>query len=254
MSSPASLPSDESITTHHTAEALLDLQGLAAASGVSARTIRYYQAERLLPAPLADPSDRRVARYGAEHLDRLADIARLRERGLKLTAIADLFADSDSGQPVTSWLEYRDHFRGWVDNRPDTVTVEEFERRIAGLPDGAVEVLVVANLIAFHDGVVAILSPTLLDVSIELMRLGMQPAMVIRTGALLRVHLAAAADGLVDMFEEVFDENAVEVDLGSLGDLFRRIAASAAGETFVQELDRATDEAFTRRGGPPAPG
>ena len=219
---------------------------------MSARTIRYYQSERLLPAPLGDPSDGRVVRYGHEHLERLADIARLRERGLKLAAIADLFADSDSGHPVSSWLEYRDHFRGWVDTQADTVPVEDFERRVAGLPDGAVEVLVVANLIAFRGDIVAILSPTLLDVSIELMRLGMQPSMVIRTGALLRVHLATAADELVDMFEEVFDENAVDADLGSLGDLFRRIAASAAGETFVQELDRATDAAFTRRSGPSA--
>jgi DNA-binding transcriptional MerR regulator len=62
------------------------LAGLAAASGISQRTIRYYITEGLLPPPVGvGPS----AAYTAAHRDRLALIARLKERYLPLRAIAE---------------------------------------------------------------------------------------------------------------------------------------------------------------------
>ena len=61
------------------------LSELASASGVTERTIRYYQAERLLPRPGKHGRD---AVYGDEHLDRLVLIGELRDRGLTLSTIA----------------------------------------------------------------------------------------------------------------------------------------------------------------------
>ena len=49
----------------------MTLEELAAATGVPPRTIRYYQAEKLLQKPARDPRDTRVARYGPEHAERL---------------------------------------------------------------------------------------------------------------------------------------------------------------------------------------
>ncbi len=61
------------------------LSELAEASGVPARTIRFYIARGLVPAPLAAG---RAAAYGREHLDRLEEIKRLQTRGLTLAEIA----------------------------------------------------------------------------------------------------------------------------------------------------------------------
>jgi DNA-binding transcriptional MerR regulator len=57
---------------------------LAAAAGVTTRTVRYYTAEGLLPPPDARG---RYALYGAEHLLRLRAIARLKQAYLPLGEI-----------------------------------------------------------------------------------------------------------------------------------------------------------------------
>ena len=65
------------------------LAGLAAASGISPRTIRYYTAEGLLPPP----GERgRYAIYTAGHLRRLQSIGRLKAAYLPLAAIRERLA------------------------------------------------------------------------------------------------------------------------------------------------------------------
>ena len=68
-------------------EPTFTLTQLAERSGLPARTIRWYQSEGLLPKPAKKGRD---AVYRAEHLERLALIAELRDRGLTLVAIRDL--------------------------------------------------------------------------------------------------------------------------------------------------------------------
>jgi len=62
-----------------------NLEGLAKASGVATRTIRYYIDLGLLPKP---PFHSHNTRYGQEHLMRLQAIKRLRNQKLRLNAIA----------------------------------------------------------------------------------------------------------------------------------------------------------------------
>ena len=68
------------------------LAELAAATGVSARTIRYYIAEGLLPSPEGVGP---AAVYTAAQRDRLALIATLKERYLPLRAIAGRLRELD---------------------------------------------------------------------------------------------------------------------------------------------------------------
>lgn len=60
------------------------LSALEEASGVSARTIRYYISQGLVPAPLTVG---RNASYGEVHLTTLRRIAALKSQGLSLEAI-----------------------------------------------------------------------------------------------------------------------------------------------------------------------
>ncbi len=60
------------------------VEELALAAEVSVDTIRYYQKQRLLPAP---GRDGRLAFYGDEHLARIARIKELQRRGFSLAVI-----------------------------------------------------------------------------------------------------------------------------------------------------------------------
>ena len=57
---------------------LLTLEELSERTGVAPRTIRFYQAEKLLPKPERDRADGRVARYGPVHVERLRLVGELR--------------------------------------------------------------------------------------------------------------------------------------------------------------------------------
>ena len=74
----------------------LRIDELAARSGATVDTIRFYQAEGLLPKPSREG---RVAWYDDAHLERLRRIAALKEQGLTLAAIRRLlegdFAPAD---------------------------------------------------------------------------------------------------------------------------------------------------------------
>ncbi|MHB8466390.1 MAG: MerR family transcriptional regulator [Acidimicrobiales bacterium] len=101
------------------------VEQLAAATGLSVDTIRYYQARGLL-----DPPDRegRVAWYGRGHVDRLQRIRELATRGLTLTIIGRLLrgeldhADEELAAAVSSPTPGRSSF-----------PIEELARR-SGIP------------------------------------------------------------------------------------------------------------------------
>jgi DNA-binding transcriptional MerR regulator len=65
------------------------VEELALAAEISVDTIRYYQKQRLLPAP---GRDGRLAYYGDEHLARIARIKELQRRGFTLAVIRRFLA------------------------------------------------------------------------------------------------------------------------------------------------------------------
>ena len=73
-----------------------DIAELAAAAGVSARTIRYYGEFGLLRAAGRGPGGRRA--YAADALERLRFIGRLKHLGMTLEEIAELNAAFDRGR------------------------------------------------------------------------------------------------------------------------------------------------------------
>lgn len=92
------------------------LAELAEASGVPARTIRFYIARGLLDGPVKAG---RGAAYTAKHLARLAEIRRLQAEGRVLAEIAQILGDRPSSQqavPPTSWWQHAlgDDVMVWV--------------------------------------------------------------------------------------------------------------------------------------------
>jgi DNA-binding transcriptional MerR regulator len=78
------------------------VDGLAAVAGLPVRTIREYQAIRVLPPPRRRG---RVGIYGEQHLQRLQLIARLKERGYSLAGIRDLLTAWAAGQDLGGVLD-----------------------------------------------------------------------------------------------------------------------------------------------------
>lgn len=70
---------------------------LAAAAGISVELVRSYQTKGLLEGPRREG---RVALYGERHLERLREIAALKEKGYSLKAIAGLLAERDRSRVV----------------------------------------------------------------------------------------------------------------------------------------------------------
>src|SRR5215471_2980665 len=68
---------------------------LASRTGVRADTIRYYERERLLPAPRRTEDEHR--RYGSADVDRLLFIRGAQRLGLRLAEIRELLVVRDSG-------------------------------------------------------------------------------------------------------------------------------------------------------------
>ncbi len=82
----------------------MTLAELAERAGVPPRTIRFYISRGLLPGPLRRG---RNAAYGPAHLEALAEIRRLRDRGLTLAQVRARLADSgrEDGGPASSLPE-----------------------------------------------------------------------------------------------------------------------------------------------------
>ncbi len=82
------------------------LAELALASGVAARTIRYYIARGLVPPPLAGG---RSTCYGDAHLERLERIRELQSQGLTLAEVAWKLAqhhEEHAAPQASAWLHY----------------------------------------------------------------------------------------------------------------------------------------------------
>jgi len=76
----------------------MQIGDLARDAGVPAKTIRYYEAVGLLPAPLRAPNGYRA--YGPADLTRLRLIRRLRRAGVGLPELRDIVAVADNGHCV----------------------------------------------------------------------------------------------------------------------------------------------------------
>jgi DNA-binding transcriptional MerR regulator len=98
---------------------------VCAQTGLSPRTIRYYEEMGLLPDVRRRSSGRRV--YGADELERLGFISRLKALGLSLSEIRELNAVYAIGGSTRAMLR---RLQDLLDSH-----LEDVDRRIAGLED-----------------------------------------------------------------------------------------------------------------------
>lgn len=222
-----------------------DLASVAEAAGVTPRTVRYYQAAGLLPAP--ERVGRRV-RYGHEHLARLKRISELQDRGLRLESIREVLDARSNGQPVAvALLGPELASEGWLDESIRRFTAVELAEFLGERHLGQVAELEKARYlrkVETDEGTrwQADDLPLLLG-ALQLTEIGTAISLSGRGRDLMRTRLRQMAEDLVRLWaSEVgadFDREAtIEALLPEL-DRIRAVAWQSAAHIMAQEIDQA---------------
>ena len=226
----------------------LSVEELAERTGVTVRTIRYYQSEGLLPPP---GRLGREARYGRAHVERLDLIAELQARGLRLQAIAELLDVAADDTSAGDWLGLGEALRRpGIDDRPVVLRDRERAERLAAPPAGSIEALERSGVVERRPGTVpaswVVPSPELLDIALATIRLGLDPDAGARLRDLLQQRLRAAAVDLVASFtEEVSRTQLAEQGPGALAALLERLqplTRRTVDLLFAHEMERAQQQ------------
>lgn len=225
------------------ADAGLTLEELSITSGVPARTIRFYQGEKLVPKPDRDPNDARVARYSVAHVERLRLIGELRDRGLRLPAIRNLLHEGDASINVADWLGLDASLRGsWGNDAALILQADELRVMLKDAPPGTQAILEEGGLITRQGSAWLAPSPALVDVTLRLVADNVPIDLVIEAGAILQTHLGRAAKQLIDLFVTALGQGfGGGGDTSALVNALRPIAGDAARIIFAQQLERSIE-------------
>lgn len=221
----------------------MSLEELAELTGVPARTIRYYQAEKLLERPDRDQKDGRVARYGPQHAERLRLVGELRDRGLKLPAIRTLLSEGDASTNVADWLGLDATLRGsWGNDGPRVLSRDDLAGVLDGTPPGTQGAFEDAGFLRREGDVWLTKRPGLLDVTAQLVRDGVPVDLVLEAGSIMERQFAKAATQLIDLFVKARRNGFGEgLDTATLMEALRPIAGDAARLIFAHQLEREID-------------
>ena len=223
---------------------MLTVDEVAARTGVTVRTIRYYQSEGLLHPPLRQG---REVRYGDEHVERLELITRLQERGLRLQAIAELVRQGDS---AADWLGLTESLtQPWTEDRPLLLSADELADR-AGAAPVTVEDLVRTGVVERRADTTPVTylvaSPGMLDIALQLAALGIDLDVAARLRTLLQDRLRGLATDLVARFTDEVSlsrlADAGPADLTRTLEQLRPLTRRSVDLLFAAEMERAQRE------------
>lgn len=219
------------------------LAEMAEVSGVSERTIRYYQNERLLSKPAKRG---RNALYTDQHRDRLAVITELRDRGLTLQNIRDLVASKLPTRTVSEWLGIDATLSApWSDDRPTTVTHDELVILVSDqgkTSKGLIAELHEVGYVELQPGRTWLIpSPALLDHALRLREAGIDIEVSALIRDLLRRRLSRAVSDTVKLLVERsgagFAGSATPEELATALGALRPIARETSGVILAQEVE-----------------
>jgi DNA-binding transcriptional MerR regulator len=220
-------------------EGELTIDELATRTRVPSRTIRFYQSKGALMPPVIRG---RVAIYGDAHVERLALIAQLQDRGLRMDAIRDLCSSIDRGEvDLAEWLGVEQQMQAsWANDRPRTVTTEEVYELCGARRPGLLADLVRARILEPKGDVYLLASPALLAVAMKLEGAGIDLETSTGAATLLRKHMARAAADLVEFFVDRAGQGAIDAkDAGGLFEALRPTGQEAVRVVFGREMEKA---------------
>jgi DNA-binding transcriptional MerR regulator len=171
---------------------------LAARTGMTVRTLRFYASEGLLPPPQRRG---RIAYYDSRHRMRLDLIRTLQEHGYTLSAIQRVLARVPEDATPAEYAVQSAVLAPWLPGRTEEVDRGELERRTGAALDDE-QLAYLAGLGAVQrlpDGRFGI-SQAMLGPAVELIKLPVPQSVLQESASIIQEHAAAVADGLTDVF------------------------------------------------------
>jgi DNA-binding transcriptional MerR regulator len=236
------------------------IDDLAVRTGVPSRTIRFYQARGVLPAPRKRG---RVAFYDDSHAERLKIVGELQDKGLRLRAIRDFVSrPSLDTNLIHEWLGVGEQLGSLSQDAPQLLTEEELRKQLGNPPPGILGELVRAGAIKSHgEGLqrrYLVESPGILALGARLFHAGIDIHVAVGLHEILKRRLAKTAREVVDYaiakVGHGFGRSAEPADMTlALKTLFEEgVGGEAVRLVFTKEIEHAVQEAleFPRSGKP----
>ncbi|MFF9281253.1 MerR family transcriptional regulator [Streptomyces griseosporeus] len=216
-----------------TDEPTLTIDELAARAGVTVRTVRFYGTKGLLPPPVLGP--RRVGRYGAGHLARLALIEELQHQGMTLAAIERYLRQLPADLSARDLALHRAVVASWAPDTVESLSREELDRR-AGRPlsEAEVERLTAMDVLA-RDGDGFRVDAGLLRLGVELLDVPLSQETVLAARTVLIEHSRAAARELSGLLRAAVADRGPQ-DVKSLSAHMHPLVVQALLTTFQRSL------------------
>ena len=181
---------------------------LAARTGLTVRTVRFYATQGLLPAP---ERRGRVAYYGAGHRLRLELIRALQDHGYTLAAIERVLARVPLDAEPAEYAVQSAVLAPWLPDAAEEYDRAGLERRVGrrisdeelgyleqvgalARVDGSADADAEVDVDAFRT------SPAVLGHALELMKLPVPTSVLHDSAAIIDEHATAVAEGLTEVF------------------------------------------------------
>lgn len=176
----------------------LTVDELAARTGLTVRTVRFYATEGLLPPPRRRG---RVAYYDTAHRMRLDLIRTLQEHGYTLSAVSRVLERLPADASPAQYAVQAAVLAPWLPDQIVEVDRAELHRRVGHpLDDEQLDYLAATGALQpVADGRFRA-SPALLGHALALMALPVAQSVLQESAAIVEQHATAVADGLTELF------------------------------------------------------
>jgi DNA-binding transcriptional MerR regulator len=178
----------------------LTIAELAARTGISVRTIRFYTGLGLIPPPAVRG---RLGLYDECHAARLQLIRDLQELGFTLAAIEGYLSRIPLDRSPEDLALHRALLAPWLPEEPEIVTRAELDARAGRvLDDDELARLVTLGVIHSDGGAWTLTSPEMLGYALSLLGTEMDFAVQLASAQIIEAHTSALATELVALFHD----------------------------------------------------
>jgi DNA-binding transcriptional MerR regulator len=174
------------------------VDALAARTGMTVRTLRFYAAQGLLPPPQRRG---RTAVYDRRHRLRLELVRDFQEHGFTLSAIARVLARIPDDAPPAEYAVQSAVLAPWLPGSTEAVGPAELGRRVGRRVTSAeVDFLAAVGALEKLSPRRYRVAPAIIGPALELMRLPVPEPVLRECAAIIGEHARAVADGLTEVF------------------------------------------------------
>lgn len=223
----------------------LTVDELAARTGMTVRTLRFYASEGLLPAPQRRG---RIAYYGPQHRMRLDLVRTLQKHGYTLSAIHRVLSRLPENATPAEYAVQSAVLAPWLPEQTEELDRAGLERRIGRrIEDEQVDYLVAVGALERRPGGKFLASPAMLGHAAELMNLPVPQSVLRESAAIIDEHATAVANGLTELFARAIwgPYQRGEIDHEQVVAMLARLRPLAV-QGLVSAFGRAADRAARR--------